>query len=389
MGLLRHFSFLSSVAFNFIFNSVHITEERNCIMKLFKKTLIVLGTLVTLIMLFTLFAVNTSALSPHYDDTTDNIYYFNDYYPTIEENVLEESFPTYNIVYDHMWITDSQTLLDYASYFCELNSNDILIFDLKAVLHDASALSTFFSTIKAQTACTIIVASAFDLGEFSNTHFMQYVDLFYYVQFDRLDSFIGNITEIIFPETADPNLPEGISFFNTTILIDGHLIDCSSLYSEYDFNRAISNSAFMTSMLQNIANLLPYNLGNDPTQANYALFLAHLKNNYNINFFVHIGVNRFLNLLSLEIIEANTIDDLSNGEGSCTWANLFAVGFMPLDSDFYDFLYQGQNSVDGIFLMRCTTSEYGEDGLPCTTDEGLSEMSPLELSFLQALIETI
>ena len=358
-------------------------------MKLFKKTIVILGTLVTIIVLFTLFAVNTSALSPHYDDTTDNIYYFNDYYPTIEENVLEESFPTYNIVYDHMWITDSQTLLDYASYFCELNSNDILIFDLKAVLHDASALSTFFSTIKAQTACTIIFASAFDLGEFSNTHFMQYVDLFHYVKFDRLDSFIGNITEIIFPETADPNLPEGISFFDTTILIDGHLIDCSSLYSEYDLNRAISNSAFMTSMLQNIANLLPYNLGNGPTQANYALFLAHLKNNYNINFFVHIGVNRFLNLLSLEIIEANTIDDLSNGEGACTWANLFAVGFMPLDSDFYDFLYQGQNSVAGIFLMRCTTSEYGEDGLPCTTDEGLSEMSPLELSFLQALIETI
>lgn len=95
---------------------------------------VILATLLAFVMLFSSFAVlNVSATSDDDDvEPIANLYYFNDYYPTVPKSQMDEEHPDISSVYDHKWIDDEDfDIMVGNNYFESIADDSIVVIDIK------------------------------------------------------------------------------------------------------------------------------------------------------------------------------------------------------------------------------------------------------------------
>ena len=353
-------------------------------MKLFKKTLVVLGTLVTLIMLFSLFAINTAALSPDYYGEDNTIYYYYDYYPSVDKETMENVFGGgYYVFYDHQW---EAAQIFRSGYFYGLGDDCVLILDIKTFTPDYDNLALEFSALKySEPNLKIVLVVGNDIG--IPSELFDIVDIFFPSNLGRLETFIDCF--------VDNFAPVNTSLANSTILIDGRLIDLNNM-SQYNKNDLIEESPFMRMLIKKLAARMGISSSNYNYDYNYVLGI--LKNNYNINLLIYsecddqgiYDIYEYVDLYTMYTFTAETVEYFYCDESGeeLLYSKICGVGFWHLENGFYNFLINGQEIMGDMFpvyLMESDPLIYGNEGVSVIADTDLCQMSNEEAALLEIL----
>ena len=305
------------------------------------------------------------------DDDLDLIYYFSDYYPTLDVATLNENFPDYGVVYHHQWVTEA-TLYDAVMQGFPSNANvHTVIIDIKSFKPSGAVLNSIFSVFALQGYKTVFV-TPYDQAEFDTQSFWNLVDRYCHSNLSTLYGFIDWALEKMYTHN-DGTLSD------TTILIDGRLID--PLYSN-------DSDA--------LADRFPF----------YKILSEELDYWYstatNVHLVVHGGGNFFYDLSSNPIgnsYVASGIDDFTDANENLIWEHICAIGFTNLETDFHNFVRNCRGSFDEmpLYLLEAATPTYGEGGLEAmifTTEDamgmaGYGMFEELETEKLLAILASL
>lgn len=324
---------------------------------------VILATLLAFVMLFSSFAVlNVGAISNDVDVPIANLYYFNDYYPTVPKSQLNEDYHEINSTYDHKWIDfDGFHSLVYNNYFESIADGTIVVIDIKSFMPSTNDLFDLFFSLKDKDCMTIFV-TVYDEDDFEDTSFMAFVDQYVKSEYQRLRSFLNlYLQRIAFLNQSSSPLISS-PFDNAAFLIDGRLLDFDENFG-FDFDNTCTNSPFFRLLLEEFAGYIA-----GGSNMSYAEIFNTLIQDMDILFFAHAGANKYVNLSSGELFEVENFEEFYS-ETTAPWDYICALGFSQLDSDFYDFLVQGQN-----FLRELTSSNI---------QVGILEVEPFTLGFPQ------
>ena len=298
---------------------------------------VVLATLLAFVMLFSSFAVLNVSATPDDDDVEPiaNLYYFNDYYPTVPKSQMDEEYPDISSVYDHKWIDGEDFDIMVANnYFESIADESIVVIDIKAFLPNTSTLYNLFSSLK-DRGCMTIFVTIYDEEAYDDTSFMDYVDEYVVSEFQRLRNFLRHYVFKIIYSNLLSNSTSTTPLNNTAILIDGRLIGLDEDY-DFNFDDACTNSPFFRILLEEFAGHITG--GNNMSYSQIFSELAEM----NISFYVHAGNNEYVNLWLEELYEVENFEDFYSNTQDY-WEHISAIGFSHLDPTFYDFLVQCQN----------------------------------------------
>ena len=335
-----------------------------------KQKSILIALPLVLAMLFVSLAPFAVVPAKAYDSVTDTIYYFSDYYPTIDQASMAEAYPDYQLVYYHEWVTEA-TLEDAVLRGFPSNANiHMVIIDIKSLKPGENTLSEIFSPFLENDYETVFV-TPYDRAQFNSTSVLDSVDIFfetnltiqrYFIRWALGNMYTGN----------------GNTLSDTTILIDGRLVDpfyngSETLAQRYHF---------------------------------YRILLEELDRQHstatNTHLLVHLGGNSFFDVspdfLGLSYT-ASDITGFTDANGNCIWENICAMGFWELEDDFYQYIRTNQSSPDDmpLYTLRVDPPVYGEDGVAACmfTMDDAREMGeedpekPFETDALLALIASL
>lgn len=303
------------------------------------------------------------ALTPTYTGQSNTIYYFSDFYPTIDHTSMVDAFGTYNIVYDRQNVGEF-TFTDMVAngYFSGFGNNCVVIIDIKGFRAPAGLLQVLFSSLKNQ-GCKTMFVTVYTQQSYAGSAFLNYVDVFYESDFGKLRTFVHN--SILDMSIGNEYLE------NTCFLLDGNLINISN---DYSMDLLCSNSIFLRIFMEELASILGI------TYSTHSGIVGGLRN-YNITLLVHKGSNQYVDIVSEENGMSGilyTVDSVGSliGNGSLFWEYICAVGFWELDGDFYDFLLDGQETLDSlpIYLLEADPFNYSDEGLQIISDSELADM---------------
>lgn len=302
---------------------------------------VVLATLLAFVMLFSSFAVLNVSATPDDDDVEPiaNLYYFNDYYPTVPKSQMDEEHPDISSIYDHKWIDSSDfTTMVFNDYFESIAYGTIVVIDIKSFKPETSILYDLFSSLK-DRGCMTIFVTIYEEEDFNDTDFMDYVDEYVVSEFQRLRNFL----RLHFEWVKDTNLQFGADEYsplqNTVFFIDGRLINDEEYSS--DIENLCADSPFLRIMLEELGEKFGYQI-TDSTS--YEGIFNSIVDNEGIQILAHVGHDEYLNLDSGTIYETSSLQELySNDILSSSYVS--AIGFSHLESNFYNFLDVGQDYV--------------------------------------------
>lgn len=336
---------------------------------------ILVTTLLAFLMLFTCFSIpSTYALTT----VPTTIYYFNDYYPIVTKSEMENQYSGMQVIYDHKWI-DSQDFNDMITYnyFTRVPSNSLVIIDIKTFIADSYYLNELFFYLKNEKNCKTMFVSVYDLIDFGDDSFMDYVDSYYRSNFERLRSFLDNIAQDLTYNNA--------SVDGMTIFIDGRLVDTDAYYG-YSFEELAEVSPFIRILIEEFANTLPLT---DPTDI-YGVFDCN-----GITLLVHSGTEEYTDINHWEIYDYGSVEDFYVEENH-PWERVCAIGFSNLESEFYYFLKNGQQysltqnfGFLTVYLFEVEPFTVGENSLVVCTGEDLKRLYGEEYSERLAFYEEI
>ena len=287
------------------------------------------------------------------DDDLDLIYYFSDYYPTLDVATLNENFPDYGIVYHHQWATETTLYNAVMQGVPSGVTFHTVIIDIKSFVPSGATMSAIFSYFAAQ-GCQTVFVSPYEPGDFDNDDFFAEVDRYCHSNLSTLYSFVKWALDDMYERN-------GNTLSDTTILIDGRLID--PFYSN-DSDDLADRFPFYDILLEVLADP-DYN-----TPPNVHLLVHGGSNSYG---------NSFYDLASDPIgnsYVASGIDDFADANENRIWEHICAIGFTSLDTDFHNFIENNRNSFDEmpLYLLEAATPTYGEGGLEAmvfTTADGM------------------
>ena len=290
-----------------------------------------------LAMLFVSLAPYAVVPAKAYDSVTDTIYYFSDYYPTLDKATLEQEFPDYQVVYHHQWVTEATLFSAIMQGFPSGANVHTVIIDIKSFVPSGAVLSAIFSYFKTMGYRTVFV-TPYDRGQFDSQSFWNYVDRECHSNLTILKSFVKWSLNNMF-------LLNGETLSDTTILIDGRLID--PLYGD---SSALVERFHFYKVLLGKKDDPDYNT---PT---------------NIRMLVHWGDNSFYEVTPDSVgtpYVAADKTDLVDENGDCIWEHICAIGFWELEDDFYQYVIDNQSSIDEfpLFVLPVDPPTYGEGGV--------------------------
>lgn len=300
---------------------------------------VILATLLAFVMLFSSFAVLNVSATPDDDDVEPvaNLYYFNDYYPTVPKSQMDEEYPDISSVYDHKWIDGEDfNIMVGNNYFESIADESIVVIDIKTFLPNTFTLYNLFYSLKSRD-CMIIFVTIYEEEDFNDTDFMDYVDEYVVSEFQRLRNFL----DLHFQWVGDVNENLGADEYsplqNTVFFIDGRLINDEEYSS--DIENLCADSPFLRIMLEELAENCGYQI-TDSTS--YEGIFNPLVDNEGIQILAHVGHDEYLNLDSGTIYEISSLPELYSYDNfSCD--HISAIGFSHLESNFYEFLVVAQN----------------------------------------------
>lgn len=349
-----------------------------------KTTKLLVATTMAIIMLFSCFSIwNVSAVVSSNTSPSEELYYFNDYYPTITKSDLQNQYQHFNIVYDHEWLDSERfnRLIDN-EYFSSITNNSIVIIDIKTFLPDTDYLEDLFFDLKVNKGCRTMFVSIYDANIFNQDPFWEFVDVYFQSNFERLRSFIINKLRHLTNNYTN-------SLSNTTIIIDSPLIDVAE-YEGADIETLCEASPFLRILLEELAYIFE---GIDSTD-DYSFIADELNGLYGINFFVYHS-NAYVDILTWEEYFISSFSDFQENY-NLQLGKICVFGFSHLDIIFYNFLYGAEaNSIDfSVYVLEVEPITTSPDGLDIITDGELALLYGEEwdektgfLSALQNLIQ--
>lgn len=326
--------------------------------------------------------------------TSDTIYYFFDYYPTIGNTTLSMEYGSrYNIVYARHYGMTLDEFIDLFSngYFTGFGDNCVVIIDIKTFKPEETKLSELFTHLKENEECITAFVTIFDKTDYSSITFDNIVDVYYKTDFSKLKDLIERMLYDL--DHNDDN--DGI-VQNAIILIDGYLVGAS----EYDdigrFDEICQKSKFLSLLLEELSKQFAASYNS------YREILEHLTTYYKIKLIVHVGGDKYVDLydrteyssgdleeLWAESVCSNPPDDNPSGiippdtpQPDDNSFDVCAFGFWRLDIDFYDFLLRIQTALNlPIYIIEADPIIWGNGGLTIIISSNISaeESELLEL----------
>lgn len=342
-------------------------------MKTMKKTFIaILAAVMLLIVGFSAFNsdnVKAKAL------TSEKVYYFYDFYPS-----LDTKYENIDFDYNPVDSDGFQGLVEGYGYFANLYEYNTIIIDLKTFIPPCGTLHELFKYLYERYGCTLVFVSAYDKNDykqaagFSNYNFFEYLDGFYCTDFTRLTCFIDNA----FKKTAAMHNPyevdQKLNLKDTCIIIDGQSAKTDNEDDESYGLPDGETSLFMKYFMQ----ILNADTFDSPDYEQ--LFRVFSEQQYGIRVLIHTGGNTYVEPYKYgggaETFTANDVYELQSQVG---FDYLCAIGMWQFDSDFYDFLYDAQSGNNQfanlrVFAMSGEIIQYGEGGLSLLSAEDLESV---------------
>ena len=312
-------------------------------------------------------AIEANALVPSYNGDDMTVYYFTDYYQSLEEDVLAEEFDDFNVIYDHQWVTEQEfnDMVD-DHYFTGFGDDCIVVIDIKTFMPDPDVLLDLFQTLKVTyNNCGTVLVSPYSSSDYDSEPFLNYVDVVFQSNFERLRSFIYNtyrhITDTFNNTHAVPTLE------NVTMLIDGRLIDLSGTYNDID--DLCIESPFLRILLEEFADRLPGSY----TYDSYSEIADEMSED-GINLLLHTGGEDFVNVITGGVYEDLSYTDLQDPD-QFNWDYICGIGFWDLETSFKTFLSDTQGHMEymPLYLLEVDPMIYG-GSLVVITDGMLAMM---------------
>lgn len=328
------------------------------------------------------FCVSTQqakALSPDYDNTLSKIYYFYDYYPSIDKDDMATMFGSYNAFYDEKWLDEcSFNELVYAgNYFSGFAVGCTVIIDLKTFKPDSDTLNTLFHDLHENKYCKTVFITPYEQHEFSNDGFSGYVDKYLVTNLGKMRNFVMDIHSDLFAQNNELELT------NTTILVANRLIHLNR-NNLGDIDQLAERSPFLRLLYDKL-----YAKLYGGTINSYSIAANELYTRKNIRVIVHLYDNEYVDILKARTFDALYFDELKN-ELEITEEKVCAVGFWRLDSTFYNLLLDRQGATGNlpVYIMPIEPIRYGS-GLSIISYDNLASIYEEEYNESQEIINEL
>ena len=297
------------------------------------------------------------------------VYYFSDYYPTLDKATLEQEFPDYQVVYHHQWATEA-TLYNAVMQGVPAGvSFHTVIIDIKSFKPSGATMSAIFSYFASQ-GCRTVFVSQYDAGDFDNSAFFSLVDRYCQSNLSTLYAFVYWALNLMY----DHN---GGTLSDTTILIDGRLIDPS-----YSGSQPFDDRFPFYDVLKQ---MLSHPNFNSPTNVHLLVHTGSSSLGYS---FYDVSPDS-----SLGTFTVSDITDFTDAQENRIWEYICAIGFAGLESDFYNFIENNRGSFDEmpLYLFEVEPVAYGEEGLEAmvfSTEDAMGMVSDEAFTGLFEVPET-
>ena len=307
-----------------------------------------------------MFNVNASS-STQSVGMNNTIYYFTDYYPTIDKCKLQEDYPSKNLILDHQYINstdfDSMVLNNYFDKF--YSSSNIVIIDIKTFMPDAVTLNNLFYNLKVTQKCNTSFVTSYNISDYFDDSFKTYLDEFICDNtYTRLQCFIDNSFSYLYDEQ--------IEITNMTYLFDSQIIGDISL----NWSNIIEHSPFFKLFIKKICNVLNYSYSNE-----FENIKGYLKYNTSMKIItLDQKSDNYIDLISGDTYYLNTSLSTLNETNT---QNMCAFGFWNFSQDFYDKLYQfavEESYNMQIFAFEVEEIIYGTSGLSLIDNHNLEQV---------------
>lgn len=310
-----------------------------------------------------------SAAHPNYSG--QDVYYFTDSYPILDEDEFCDYYGNNSICYDKMYFIGESTLeaLWSSGYFYDIQ-NCTVIFQIRYTPMDPYVLRVWFEYLQ-NNGCTVIFLSGYNDYYYSNTEFMDFCT---FIKCNKnLRKFYNYIANAVADMAFNRQLTEG----NACILLDGRFFDFTVTGMGMDFNDVFQSSKFFRVLIEQLCDRLEITYDEEDAEGMRNQLIAQ-----NVWLVVHIGENEYYNLLTHSIY-SSVIDGLNSltevlikGENEYQADKFFAMGISDLEVNYYDFLFFIEYS-DGydlpVYIWEEDPVVYGSGGLSVMTDSDLRD----------------
>lgn len=314
---------------------------------------------------------SAKAFSSDYNGEDRTIYYFYDYYPSVDEETLVLDYNTYNVVYDYMRLNEADfNNLVINDYFYPFGADCVVIIDIKTFMPDPSVLSLLFDDLKNTQQCLTVFVTPYEICLYPDQTFATYLDILYVSNLEGLKYLVN---ETFYQTQSYINTWE-----NVTILIDGRFADVNAYYG--DRSALIDASPFLQILLSKFKELEHTLWGDiDNLGESYDDIAWNLTMFFNIRLLVHDNANdRFIDIVNWLSLPADSYGSLE-GDDRISWDYIFAMGMWRLESGFYDFLYdaQSQSHTINTYIFEVNPITYSANGLLIERRSGIEHEQQL------------
>lgn len=305
------------------------------------------------------------ALSPDYTGDPYTIYYFSDYYPSIDVTTMFDLYGnSYGIVYDRQQISTAQDFhnLITGNYFTGFSDHCVVIIDIKLFQPDSNDLLSLFYNLKILQGCKTVFVTTYNLSSYNNISFEDYVDVFYTSDLSAINGLGSRALENIEYDTGD--------FANSVFLIDRQLFNVNNYFGQ-DMNYICEDNGFIRNLILTLANY--YSV--DTTGYDYNDIASDLRTEANIKILVYDNDYIFYDILTWSMYIADSIEDLRGelSEDNSNPYHFIAIGISELDSFFYNLLLEEQQiNYFPVYILEADPIIWGEDGLAIISDSEYS-----------------
>lgn len=318
-------------------------------------------------------AQQAEALSPDYDNMLNKIYYFYDYYPSIDKDDMATMFGSYNAFYDEKWV-DSYSFNELVvtdNYFSGFAVDCTVIIDIKTFKPDSSTLNLLFYDLHENKYCKTVFVTPYEEHEFSNNNFLGYVDKYLVTNLGKMRNFVDNTHSDLSAANEEVR--------NTIILVDNRLIHLD-MNNWSGINQLAERSPFLRMLYDKLY---------DGTINSYSTAAGDLYLYNNIRVIVHLPGNEYIDIVEGRTFEASDLVELKNKFG-IIGEHVCAVGFWRLDSAFYNLLLNGQGTTSNlpVYIMPIEPITYGS-GLSIISYDTLANIYGEEYDESQEIINEL
>lgn len=321
-----------------------------------------------------------------------NIYYFNDYYPTVCYSDIESRYGSgLNINYTHQKVDSDQfDDLVYGGSFYDIPDNSLVVIDIKLFKPDVDTLNTLFEFFNDYNDCITIFVSSYHQSEFTGAAFLSYVSKYVFDPFTSLLIFAKDMA-------SDLNVANG-DLAHTVVYVDEGLIDVYEYFGS-NIGTLCDISPFLRSLLDGWMEYFATRERDPKYFADYEEML----NTQQIRILVRYGSD-YVDIMSWKTYTSDDmktsnfgIDEIVTIDGISIPVDIYygcGVGLVSLSHEVYDDFAecQRQYGEDEFRVYMYDVVNSGDDGLSVTTanrleaEWGFADPVSELLSFLDEIL---